>query len=158
LDAPVTLEDSVGTPDIRGPRKSDAASVLDPVASERAKRLKSQLGGEADQRTVLLGLILASLREVPISDAAAMLDLREERLIKMIHGEEAIPAKFSRRWLQVAEVLRLLAKTLQPDATARWLHTAVPAFEQRTPIQMMERGKTDAVLSIVRSYLDPSFT
>jgi len=110
------------------------------------------------QRTTLLGVLLASMEYVPFEDVALLLKVKDNRLEKMMHGEETIPGSVEERWSALADVLRNLHTVLKPEATQKWLHTEIPAFDGRTPFDEIRRGRLERVLVLVRSYRDPSFS
>ena len=56
-----------------------------------------------------------------------------------------------------AEVIRNLGAVLTPEGIERWFHTQIHTLGT-TPIEAIEHGHIDHVLTITRSYLDPSFT
>lgn len=124
---------------------------------EAYKYLQSVASGRAAERTALLGVIMSRLEQVELDETAALLQIKPDRLVRMLHGRETIPESSAEKWEGIAEILRLLPAVLQPTATARWLQTSIPALDGLTPLQAIRRGRTSDVLAVVRSYLDTSF-
>ncbi len=124
---------------------------------ERARKLRSQWGKESSEKVALLGILLAQLAEVPFEDTAALLDVRLARLERLMHGEEQIPARAAERWRMIAETLDDLQAVLKPRATARWLRTAIPALDGRTPLEAAKRGRLADVRALTASYRDQAF-
>ena len=142
-----------------GKAASGDAPVLPDELLTRARRQRAQVGAGSIERTVLLGIVLAGLENVPFEDAAALLDVKPARLEKMMHGDESIPDNRKDRWEQLAEVLRNLHSVVRADATWRWLNTAVPEFGGRTPREVArERRGLERLVELTIRYRDPSFS
>lgn len=149
-DNPVRALDAPG-------QRSDAVPRPGADTLERARRLRSQWGGESAERVALLGILLARLTEVPFEDTAELLDVRPSRLEKFMHGEEQIPVRAGERWKLIAEVLEDLQAVLKPRATGRWLRTSIPALQGRTPLETIKRGRMAEVRALTASYRDEAF-
>ncbi|TFC19718.1 DUF2384 domain-containing protein [Cryobacterium algoritolerans] len=89
---------------------------------------------------------------------SVLLDVKPQRLVKMMHGDEPVPERFVPRWEAVAEITRNLHGVLKPSATTRWMNTSVPDLNGKTPMDLIKRGQLTPVLALTQSYLDPSFT
>lgn len=138
-------------------RRSDAQPNVSADLMSRADRVSRQHGPDTDQRVALLGILLAELRFVSFEDTAAVLGLRPDRLVKLMHGEEQVPASKVRDWEILAEALHELHRVLRQEATGRWLQTRIPALGGQTPLKAVAKGQVVRVAAVARSYLDPSF-
>lgn len=136
---------------------SDSLGTVDPATAARARKMRSQSGAETVQRTALLGVVLAQLEGVPFDGVARLLNVKELRLTKFMHGEESIPRSFQDRWESLSELLEDLHFVLRPQATWKWLNTPILELGGRTPNDAITRGKLKAVSAVVQSYRDPSF-
>jgi hypothetical protein len=148
LDAPVRFT---------APVESEVEGELSPETAEKARRMRGQFRGEGVQRTALLGVLLARLEGVPFDGTATLLNVRERRLEKLMHGEESIPRSFEGRWESLARILEDLHAVLRPQATWKWFNTRIPELDNRTPFEAIKKGRLDAVSAVAHSYRDPSF-
>lgn len=114
---------------------------------------------ETAERQALLGLLMAQLVDVPLEDKSVVLDVKAPRLIKFLHGEESIPARFSERWEVNYEAFANLSRIIRPSAFGRWLRTPVPARADQTPLQIVAGKDGPARLrDLTSTYLQQSFT
>lgn len=124
---------------------------------DRHRRLQKQYGRASAGRMATLGVVLARLPGVSFEDTADLLGVRDVRLLKLMHGEEQITPQQDKKWLVLAQILENVHRVLDPEATARWLHTAIPALDGQTPLWMVQHNKAERVLAQTQAYLDPSF-
>lgn len=137
---------------------SVAASVVS-TNTLNTKELAKRFGGrERASRMALLGILLAELQEVPFEDVAELLDVKTGRLEQIMRGEVEVPSNRERRWKGLAEAFHYLHRVLEPKATTRWLRTEIPDLDGRTPFEALKRGQVDRVVTLAKSYVDPSFT
>lgn len=123
----------------------------------RAKRFLENSSKDARDRLILLGILLADLQELPEGTVNKLLDVKPQRLTSFVHGEATVPATTASRWKVLAEIIRNIHNILQRDAVDQWLHTEIRSLGGKTPLALIERGKAETVLTLTKSYLDPSF-
>lgn len=138
-------------------RKSDTSPELSAEEVERVTKNFSQIGKESFKRTALLGIVLAELESVPFELISILLEIKQDRLVKMMHGDIQLQGKFDLRGEALVEIARNLHRVIEADATTRWLNTAIPDLDGKTPLDMIDRGGIQRVVDLTRSYLDPSF-
>lgn len=103
---------------------------------------------------VLLGLLMWELAHGPPPDRAVVLGMDARRLREMLRCDDAIDEE----WRAVAEILRNLRGVLKPQATGRWLRTAIPGLGGRTPLGESGDGAVDRLRVDTGRYRDPSFS
>jgi hypothetical protein len=139
------------------PEQSGTPVEMDSALAERAKKMQNQTGGKSIQRTALLGVLLARLVGVPFEGMSQLLAVKPPRLEKYMHGESSIPAAVEPRWESLSQILDGLHSVIRPEATWRWMNTPIPSLNDMTPLASIQRGRTNAVLRVARSYRDPAF-
>jgi hypothetical protein len=149
VPGPVTPPEEVGS----GQTSNPGAAAL-----ERSRRLRKQWGRDSDERLALLGLVLAGLEDVPLEEAARLLDIRPVRLLKLMHGEEQIPASKVDRLEGLLETLGNLRAVLRPSATGRWFRTEMAELGGKTPLDFIEGGGLEHVREFTKKYRDSSFS
>ena len=138
-------------------RATEARSDLDPEVVERAEKQRAQIGVHSQQRTALLGIVMANLVAVDFETAAELLAVKPKRLLKFLHGEAQIPSTFDRSWTDVAEILTNVRTVLHDEYVRSWLTTPAPDLDGRSPLVAVSRGDRYRVLEITRCFLRPSF-
>jgi len=151
------LADGAGPGRWEAPAESGSLAGMDAALAERAKSIQGQLGEKSIQRTALLGVLLARLDGVPFDGVADLLAIKQPRLEKFMHGESTIPASVESRWESLSKILDALHSVIRPEATWRWMNTQISELNDRTPLDSIRRGQTDAVLRLAQSYRDPAF-
>jgi hypothetical protein len=144
-------------PQIHENDTSDMPSDLGDETIVRSKKFLSALSDEGRERTVALGLILASLPLLPFADVAALLDAKPEVVTKWIHGEAPIPAARLARLNTVSEIVRNVMGVIKETAFQRWLNIEMPELGGISPIQAIHKGRIDAVRDLSRRYRNESF-
>lgn len=100
---------------------------------------------------------MAWLDDVPFDEAAALLGTSPARLSRWLRGEETVPRSKEELIAGLTKILIGLRQVLEPSATYRWLKTPIPALSDKTPAEVIEKRGFKKVVSLVQSYLDPSF-
>ena len=143
---------------IRGfPSESDSKSSPGEAEVGKARLFSMSLSGGPAERITLLGIVLASLGEIPFEKTARILNTKPDHLTRWMHGTDAIPGRAAERWELVAAITRNLSFVLKPDAFDRWFETRVPDLGNKTPLQLIQAGKARRVVELTESYLDKSF-
>jgi hypothetical protein len=139
------------------PLESESVVNLEERDLVRANKFRDNFSKNALDRLILLGILLADLREVPEETVVRLLDVNPQRLVSFVHGEATVPATTASRWKVLAEIVRNIHNVLRPDAVEQWLRTEIRDLGGKTPLALIEKGKAEAVLQLTKSYLDPSF-
>lgn len=67
---------------------------------------------------------------------------------KWAAGEKPSPTT-SRRLHEMERLFEGLSGIMAPEYVGAWLKTPNPAFDQSTPLQVIERGETDRILRMI---------
>lgn len=108
-------------------------------------------------RIAALGYVLAHLPGITDEEAATIIGVKLPQLRRYMHGEMNVPDSKMDRLIQLTTLLNTLHLVLEPEATARWLRSEIPALGGRTPLQALGRGRIRDLLDVVSAYTDPSF-
>ena len=128
------------------------------VLRVEAQRRLGRTSVSTFERRATLGIVMAWLKGFELEDAAVLIGTSPTRLVAWLHGEMSIPRSKDVRLKQIADVIRVLWKVLEPAATDRWFKTAVPDLNGMTPLEAFHRKQGSQVERVVRSYLDTSFS
>lgn len=126
-------------------RSSDVAKARRRLASAKDRR-----------RTVSLLVLLAHLDGVNFEEAAQLLGTSSGQLLRWVRGEQTVPVKKFHQIEKFDEILRYLHRVLEPRATRRWLHTAIPALGGRTPVEEIKRRRFSKLVSLTHGYTEPA--
>lgn len=129
--------------------------------SEKALRAARKHREDTQQnsrgRIAALGYVLAHLPGITDDEAAKIIGVKLPQLRRYMHGEIYVPQSKMSRLLQLTSLLNTLHLVLEPEATARWLRSEIPALGGRTPLEALDKGRIRDLLDLVQSYTDPSF-
>lgn len=85
---------------------------------------------------------------------ARLVDVSAKTVERWEH-RQGLPARASARLrsqlAQIQEVRDLGLRVYTPEGFRQFLKTPLPAFDGRTPLQMIEQGRADAVISALAS-------
>lgn len=124
---------------------------------KKVNEQKNILGYQNLKRIALLGILLAETEAVSFGDLAQILLVKEKVLESYIHGESLITNKVEERAAKLIAIFRNLQSVLRKSAATKWLNTAIPRFENRTPMDELTAGNTRKVLLLTESYLNEDF-
>jgi hypothetical protein len=160
LAAEVPTEDMDGTP-IGLVEQTTQGFVGAPVDSDRMhaqKRTADQRNQATLDRLIALRLVMARSVGLSFDEVALMLGVRPERLRAWLHETTSIPASSEPSIFATERMLRLLGSVVRPRATARWFRRPIPRLDNMTPLDAITAGHIAAVMRLVESYADVSFT
>ena len=136
---------------------SEEVAAIDLDAYRRARKRTRQRNEATRERIVDVKLATAWMEGLSFVDIADVLGIKPSVLEGWLHETTSIPARKEPRISLVLEVLRTLHRVLSRDATGRWFNLEIPDLSG-TPLEAFKRNAGNRVLSVVRSYLDPSYT
>lgn len=141
-----------------------AGATSDPLRStvtERPPTSPSRTVGSAQNRQRLNDLrwVLGRLDGVTAEEAWRLLGAKNrEQVATWLHGQAAVPRARWERAKELARILRALDQVLERRAVGRWLREPDPQLRDSSPIELISAGKFAAVLALIESYADPSYS
>lgn len=153
-----TINSDPGSGILEANIQSSHKPIITDHERDRAKKFLMNRAVSNNKRYVLLATLLSQLSEVPFEEVAKLLNYKESRLEKFMHGSEDLPGTFDEKGRILFYIFNNLHQVLDSKETSWWLNKSIPDLQGDTPLNAISRGSINKVFKLTESYLDNSFT